>query len=97
MSLAREVDEDGEVELVPKFGPLNAERLSDYQRLDLRASRTWSVALGQLSFFIEVQNVFDHENLAGYDLEVDEDEGVIITNSESWPGFLPSVGLNWEF
>jgi outer membrane receptor protein involved in Fe transport len=84
-------------ELVAVFGPLRSERLPDYHRLDLRASRTWQTARGRWTLFFDVQNVYDRQNLAGIDLAVDEDEGTVELEEEHWPGLFPSVGFLWEF
>jgi outer membrane receptor protein involved in Fe transport len=90
-------DEEGEIEFVPVLGPLNDERLPDYHRLDVRASRRWKLRPLSLVFFVDVQNLYNRRNIAGFDYEVDEEEGVLVTNSEGWPGFLPSFGINLEF
>ena len=87
-----ETDEDGEV--VPVLGKLNSERLPSYHRLDLRASRDWRLRSSRLTFFVDLQNVYNRENVAGFDLEVDEDS--IVAEPETWPGFFPSLGITWE-
>ena len=96
ISLEEIETEEGD-ELVPVFGALNAERLADYHRLDLRASRTWETGSGLVSLFIDVQNVYNRENQAGFDIEIDEEQEVVLRTPESWPGFLPSIGILWEF
>ena len=83
--------------LVPVLGRLNSERLRDYHRLDVRVSRKWPLKSGSLTFFLDVQNVYNHKNVAGFDLEVDEKAGEIIANEERWPGFFASVGVALEF
>ena len=89
-------DEDGETELVPVLGPLNSERLPDYHRLDARISRKWQVGRGQLTFFVDAQNLYNRSNVAGYDLELDEEAGQIVAREEHWPGFFASAGIAWE-
>ena len=89
------LDEDPEIEAV--FGPLRSERLPDYHRLDVRASRRWLLRSGTLTFYVDLQNLYDRENLAGFDLTVDEDTGEIELQRESWPGAFPSLGFSWEF
>ena len=64
-------DDEGEVVYVPVLGPLNSERLSDYHRLDLRASRQWRLPGKLVTFFIDVQNVYDRANLAGFEVPGD--------------------------
>jgi len=79
-----------------RFGPLRSERLPDYHRLDLRASRSWAIRGGGLTFYVDIQNLTDRRNLAGFGLVVDEEEGVTV-EPEDWPGVVPSLGLVWEF
>jgi outer membrane receptor protein involved in Fe transport len=91
-----------ELEVVPVFGPLNAERLSSYHRLDLRASGVWKKKKGVLGFFIEIQNVYDRQNISGFDVELEFEvlaDGEIKLNpvEEIWGGILPSFGFTWEF
>ena len=97
LSLQEIVDDDGEVEFVPVLGPLNSERLSSYHRLDLRASRRWRFRSASLDFFVDVQNVYDRKNVAGFDIEIDDEQGSIDATAETWPGILPSAGVRVEF
>ncbi|MCP3961409.1 MAG: TonB-dependent receptor [bacterium] len=99
-----EEDDEGELEPVPVFGPLYDERLPDYHRLDLRASRQWQLRGGKLSFFVDVQNVYDRKNVSGFDIDFEFEVGVgvddqvtVIPNEETWGGIVPSFGVEWEF
>jgi hypothetical protein len=91
------VDEGGEIVYEPVLGPLNSDRLDPYHRLDARASREFRVGRGRLDLFIDVQNVYDRDNLAGYDIEIDEATGAIERTPEYWTGILPSAGVTYEF
>jgi hypothetical protein len=91
------VDEDGEVEFVPVLGPFHAERLPDYHRLDLRASRRWRWRATEVDVFLDVQNAYDRSNLAGFDMEIDDETGEIRAQPESWPGVLFSAGDSLVF
>ncbi len=91
-------DEDGELVFEPVLGELNSVRLPDYHRVDLRASRTWEIGGGRkLGFFVDIQNVFDRNNVAGFDVEIDDEEGTVDFETEYWAGILPSVGITLEF
>ncbi len=79
------------------LGELNCERLPDYHRLDLRASREWRLGGGTLGFYVDIQNVYDRDNLAGFDVEIDDEEGVVIFEPEYWASILPSAGITWTF
>jgi outer membrane receptor protein involved in Fe transport len=88
---------DHEDELHPGLGRLNSERLPEYYRLDLRLSRGWLLRRGELSFYFDVQNLFDRANVSGYDVELDDEIPAIVLSEEPWPGFLASAGVSWEF
>jgi len=90
-------DDEGEEELVPVFGPLNAKRLPEYHRLDLRLSRQWKLSRGELTFFLDLQNVYDRQNVSGFEIVVEEDQEIILQSVEAWPGAFPSLGLSWKF
>ena len=90
-------DEEGETEFVPVLGPRNAERLADYHRLDLRASRSWTWRRAAVELYFDVQNAYDRQNVAGYDMEIDEEDGSIAAQPEAWPGILVSGGITLEF
>lgn len=73
----------------------------DYHRLDLRASREWRLKRGVLGFFLEIQNVYDRGNVAGFDVgfefEIGPDGEIVLHEVEEiWGGFLPSFGITWE-
>ena len=97
ISVEEEIDDEGESEFVPVLGPLNSLRLDDYHRLDLRASRNWELSFGRLNLYIDIQNVYDQDNIAGFDPEIDDEEGTILLMEEYWAGFLPSAGVILEF
>lgn len=97
-----EEDDEGEVEAVPVFGPRNGERLPPYHRLDLRASREWKPSWGTVGLFVEIQNLYDRENTAGFDVDfellVDQQGQVqVLALEEPWGGFLPSFGVTFDF
>ncbi len=102
LSAELQVDDEGEFEAVAVLGPLNSTRLPDYHRMDLRASREWQTQRGVLGFFLEIQNVYDRENVAGFDpdFEFEEDENgrpKIVLHREIWGRILPSFGITWRF
>ncbi|HVE65381.1 MAG TPA: TonB-dependent receptor [Thermoanaerobaculia bacterium] len=84
-------------EPVPVAGRLNSEQLPDYHRLDLRLSRRWPSRSGSVTAFLDVQNLYDRKNVAGFDLELDGETGETVRSVERWPGLFPSVGITWEF
>ena len=49
-----------------------------------------------LTFFVDVQNLYNRRNLAGFDIKPDEEAGTIELEAEDWPGIVPSFGITWE-
>ena len=97
-TLEQTVDSGGNIVYVPVLGPLNSEQLPDYHRLDFRASRDFRVGTrGVIYFFVDVQNVYDRKNLAGFDIMIDDQVGTIEFMEEYWTGILPSAGFIYEF
>jgi len=95
---------DGSTTIRPVYGPLYEEQLPDYHRLDLRAGRTVELKKrGMIEYFIDVQNLYDRSNVAGYEVDerrfmVDSNGEVIYTPKEdSWLGIIPSFGIRWRF
>lgn len=97
LTFSETIDEDGEPVLTPELGPIYGERLPDYHRLDLRVSREWRLRRGRLSVYVDLQNVYDRGNVAGFDFQLDEATGRVVGTPEEWAGFLPSGGVRWDF
>lgn len=97
LDVAVQQDDEGEAEFVPILGPINSRRLPSYHRLDLRASRRWQLRGATVDVFVDIQNVYNRKNVAGFDFEIDEDDGTLVSDTETWPGILPSAGISIEF
>jgi len=85
-------------------GPFYAEFWDDYLRLDLRASWTSRVGKrGELSFFIDIQNLTDNNNQRGIgiadpDYDYNQTTGYTVTfPRENWLPIIPSFGVSYEF
>lgn len=92
-----EEGEEGEPIVVPVLGPLHAERLGDYHRLDLRVARVVARSWGRVTLFGDVQNLFARANQAGVDYEYDDESGELVRAVERWPGLVASAGVVFEF
>jgi outer membrane receptor protein involved in Fe transport len=97
LTLQEGVDEEGETIFVPLAGPRFSARLPDYHRLDLRASRSWTLRAGTLGFYVDIQNAYDRGNIAGFDFDIDEQAGTVTPSPEQWAGILPSLGVSFDF
>lgn len=85
--------------LVSANGPVYGERLPDYHRLDLRATRRFKTRRGDVRAFVDLFNAYGRTNVLGYDHRVTV-SGTTVTDTrkprEQLP-FLPSAGVSWEF
>ncbi len=99
------VDEGGEgeptVELVRReFGPLNAQRLPPYHRLDVRVTRGFVVRRSRLEVFLDVFNAYNRTNLRGYEWTLRKRGDLYSvrreTGEEQLP-ILPTLGFRWVF
>jgi hypothetical protein len=95
---------DGWWTLTYDVGPFYQETLDDYWRFDFRASRTSRVGRnGRLTFFIDVQNLTDRENVRGIaiadpDFWYNEATGWTVSfPEEHWLPIIPSFGVSYEF
>jgi TonB dependent receptor len=72
---------------------VNASRVPDYLRLDLRIDRRLRVGGDEVSLFAGVQNVTNRRNLAGYSW--DRRQNTVRVNEQL--GIFPIVGIDWAF
>ena len=72
---------------------VNADRLPDYFRVDIRADRTFTVRDKPLLVFIGVQNAFNRRNIGGIGWNRN-------TNTQQFGeqlGLFPLIGMDWRF
>jgi hypothetical protein len=90
---------DGSVAPVTNYGPLEADRLPSYNRLDFRATRRYRLRHGEPRIFVDLFNIYDRKNVEGFTY-TPIIQGASVTAAKSperaFP-FLPSAGLSWEF
>jgi hypothetical protein len=75
----------------------NALRLPSYSRLDVRATRTYAVADGRLSLFVEVINLYNRRNVRARSLRLNQRRMEAFNVTEEMFPILPSVGIMVEF
>ena len=92
---------DGYIDYEWLPGPLNAGRLPDYHRLDLRITRIFYTSNGRISTFFEIRNLYNRQNIREYKYEyVGYQNGQHVakrTGVETLLPMLPSFGISWEF
>jgi len=85
-------DSDGDY-YFPFYGKTNSERLPLYHQLDIRVDKLWVIDWLKLSLYLDVLNVYVHQNV----------EGVIYNYDYSEKGYLygipiiPSLGVKAEY
>ncbi len=93
--------------LEPIYGEYNSERFSAYHRLDLRAEYLRNKSWGHWTFYIDLLNAYNRENINAYDYSpnnvdtLDETpagfgEDVPVTAEVSME-FFPSLGFEIQF
>jgi len=89
----------GDAVAMATFGPLNAERLPAYHRLDVRVARYFETRRGRIALFADVFNVYDRENAKAYDYDISLLGSQLMVDRGVYGmiGILPSVGVRWEF
>jgi TonB family protein len=75
------------------FGSDNSERLPLFHQLDLRLDKTWRFKSWQLSFYLDIQNVYNHQQPEGVSYNFNYTKREFITGLP----FLPSIGLRGAF
>jgi len=82
-------------------GRRNTSRISNYSRLDLRVARRFDLeSAGELTAFVEVNNLLVHDNVCcvEYQLEDEELDEVFLDVAPVTPlKLVPSVGVVWKF
>ena len=72
---------------------VNAERLPDYFRLDLRADRRFTIKGKPVLFFIGAQNITNRKNVAGFTWN----RRLNTSSVNEQLGLFPTIGLDWRF
>jgi hypothetical protein len=77
---------------LPTYGATNSTRDSAFHRLDMRIEKRWTLGRGALTWYLDVQNVYNHQNSEGKAYNFD------YSRSKDNPGLpiLPSIGLRGE-
>ncbi len=82
-------------------GQRNASRIPDYERFDLRIARRFEIeSAGELTAFLEVNNLFKHNNACCVDYQLEEEEQPVPFLDAAPMRSLkvvPSVGVVWKF
>lgn len=81
------------------FNQVYSERLTPYHRLDLRATRTWTMRAGQFDLFVDLFNVYKRANEASLAYTGRIVDGTVRMRrqvSDQGLPFLPTVGFRYR-
>ena len=84
-------DADSDLYL-PIFGKTNSERLPLFHQLDLRIDKKWQRKWVDVTLYLDVQNVYNHDNVEGHAYSYDYKQKEYFTGIP----VLPSIGLKVE-
>ena len=74
----------------------DAERLSDYQRLDVRAEKDWAFTRWKLALYGEALNLTDHRNPRYFYASINQNGTYNVITGQGLP-ITPTAGLAFEF
>jgi len=92
--------------MVPIYGDLNSQRLPDYHRLDIRAEYKREKSWGYWTFFADILNAYNQENIQGYQFAPNGQELVqsppgygenVPVSASASLGVFPSMGFEIQF
>ncbi len=78
-------------------GTKNSARYPDYHMLDVRIDRSFQFANWKLMAYLDLWNVYGHQNVTLYNYSIDENGTVIRTAPDEAPRMLPIMGLEARF
>ncbi len=87
---------DGSTALVLDVAPRNDARYSVFHGIDVRISREFDVARGDLTAFLEVTNLYDRANPCCIEYSLLPD-GSLASAESNWLPLVPSLGAVWRF
>jgi len=91
---------DGSTSLIASTTERNSLRHSVFHTIDVRASRQFDVAIGELTAFLEITNLYNRENpcCTKYRLQSDGSGNQSLTSNQgNWLPIIPSLGVIWRF
>ena len=78
-------------------GERNASNYDDYSRVDIRISRDVELKRGVFTYYFEIYNIFNTENVCCVDTINIRPGPEMSLDEEDWGGTLPSFGFIWTF
>jgi hypothetical protein len=89
-------DPDGSTNLLLEVSDRNDSRYSVFHGIDIRVSRKFDVARGDLTAFLEITNLYDRANPCCTEYSLLPD-GSLNSRESNWLPLVPSLGVVWRF
>ena len=89
-------DPDGSTNLLLDVSDRNDSRYSVFHGIDIRVSRKFDVARGDLTAFLEITNLYDRANPCCTEYSLLPD-GSLNSRESNWLPLVPSLGVVWRF
>jgi hypothetical protein len=77
----------------PIYGRTNSERLPLFHQLDVRIDKNWQFKYLAFAVYVDVQNVYNHDNVEGFMYSYDYSEKRYFNGLP----ILPSLGMKLEY
>jgi len=77
----------------PLRGANNSTRLPTFHQLDVRVDKVWKFKRVDYSAYLDIQNIYNHKNVEGYQYNYDYTERVYFYGLP----ILPSIGMKLEY
>jgi len=91
---------DGSTDLVLSTSPRNRQQHAQFHSLDIRVSRHFALPKGELTAFLEITNLYNHQNPCCTEYSLDQDAAgnpVLDSKDGYWLPLVPSLGVLWSF
>jgi hypothetical protein len=78
----------------------NRRQHAQFHSLDMRVSRRYALPRGELTAFLEITNLYNHQNPCCTEYSLAEDAAgspVLVSKDGYWLPLVPSLGVLWSF
>lgn len=85
--------------VITTFDDIYEQRLPVYHRMDFRINRLFNTSKGRINIFLEIINLYDHDNIFAYKYDIisTEDGNDFQKKPIYYLHFLPSLGVSWKW
>jgi len=91
---------DGSTDLLLSTSQRNRRQHAQFHSLDMRVSRRYALPRGELTAFLEITNLYNHQNPCCTEYSLAEDAAgspVLESKDGYWLPLVPSLGVLWSF